>query len=79
MLLSLSIWGKLLGILGLMLAIPFTCLAIAWYQRWMCQETHFGLPMTEDDDNEFCAILDEAEETHSIVSDEPYDDPDSSP
>jgi predicted PurR-regulated permease PerM len=32
-LLSLSIWGKLLGMFGLIVAIPFTCLALAYYQR----------------------------------------------
>lgn len=35
LLLSLSVWGKLLGFLGLLLAIPFTCLAWAWYQRFV--------------------------------------------
>lgn len=32
-LLGLFIWGKLLGVLGLLLAIPLTCLGIAYYQR----------------------------------------------
>jgi predicted PurR-regulated permease PerM len=32
-LLSLSIWGKLLGILGLLIALPMTCLLWAYYQR----------------------------------------------
>lgn len=32
-LLSLSIWGKLLGLLGLLIAIPMTCLIWAYYQR----------------------------------------------
>jgi len=35
LLLSLSVWGKLLGFLGLLMAIPFTCLAWAWYQRFV--------------------------------------------
>ncbi|BEQ16044.1 AI-2E family transporter [Desulfoferula mesophila] len=35
LLLSLSVWGKLLGFLGLLLAIPFTCLVWAWYQRFV--------------------------------------------
>jgi predicted PurR-regulated permease PerM len=38
MLLSLSIWGKLLGFLGLVLAIPITCLLIVWYQRWVARQ-----------------------------------------
>lgn len=32
-LLSLSIWGKLLGLLGLLMAIPMTCLILAYYHR----------------------------------------------
>jgi len=34
-LLGLFIWGKLLGFLGLLLAIPLTCLGIAYYQRFV--------------------------------------------
>jgi predicted PurR-regulated permease PerM len=33
MLLSLSVWGKLLGLLGLLIALPMTCLALAYYRR----------------------------------------------
>lgn len=33
--LGLFIWGKLLGFLGLLLAIPLTCLGIAYYQRFV--------------------------------------------
>ncbi len=33
MLLSLSVWGKLLGFLGLIIALPMTCLCLAWYRR----------------------------------------------
>jgi len=32
-LLGVFIWGKLLGFLGLLLAIPLTCLGIAYYRR----------------------------------------------
>ena len=34
-LLSLSIWGKLLGIFGLIIALPMTCLLLAYYQRFL--------------------------------------------
>ncbi len=34
-LLGVFIWGKLLGFLGLILAIPLTCLGIAYYQRFI--------------------------------------------
>ena len=32
-LLSVSIWGKLLGFLGLIIALPMTCLLLAYYRR----------------------------------------------
>ena len=32
-LLAIMIWGKLLGLLGLIIALPLTCLAWAWYHR----------------------------------------------
>ena len=34
-LLSLSIWGKLLGIFGLLIALPMTCLLVAYYRRFL--------------------------------------------
>ena len=34
-LLGVFIWGKLLGFLGLILSIPLTCLAIAYYRRYV--------------------------------------------
>lgn len=37
-LLSLSIWGKLLGIFGLLIALPMTCLLLAYYQRFLVEE-----------------------------------------
>ena len=33
MLLGVCIWGQLLGFLGLVLAIPLTCLGLAYYRR----------------------------------------------
>ena len=38
-LLSLSVWGKLLGFLGLIIAIPATCLVLAYYRRLMLKST----------------------------------------
>ncbi|MCA1809171.1 MAG: AI-2E family transporter [Kiritimatiellia bacterium] len=32
-LLSLAVWGKLLGMLGLLIAIPMTCLLLVYYRR----------------------------------------------
>ncbi len=34
-LLSLSIWGKLLGMLGLIIALPMTTLLIAYYRSFL--------------------------------------------
>ncbi|MEE9269783.1 MAG: AI-2E family transporter [Candidatus Krumholzibacteria bacterium] len=34
-LLSLSIWGKLLGVFGLLIALPMTCLLYAYYRRFI--------------------------------------------
>jgi predicted PurR-regulated permease PerM len=40
-LLSLSIWGKLLGFLGLLLALPMTFLVVAYYKRFLVlSKTH---------------------------------------
>lgn len=37
-LLSLSIWGKLLGFFGLIIALPMTCLVLAYYRRLLDME-----------------------------------------
>ncbi len=36
-LLSLSVWGKLLGMLGLLIALPMTCLLTAYYRRFVLE------------------------------------------
>lgn len=38
LLLSLSVWGSLLGFLGLIIALPLTTLLIAYYQRYVTKE-----------------------------------------
>lgn len=37
--LSLSVWGKLLGLLGLLIALPMTCLLLAYYRRLLAART----------------------------------------
>jgi len=37
-LLGVFIWGKLLGFLGVILAIPLTCLGIAYYRKYILQK-----------------------------------------
>lgn len=37
-LLSLSVWGKLLGFLGLVMALPLSCMALALYRQFMVEQ-----------------------------------------
>ena len=39
-LLSISVWGKLLGFLGLILALPLTCLGLTYYRRHLWKYDH---------------------------------------
>ncbi|QGY39753.1 AI-2E family transporter [Pseudodesulfovibrio cashew] len=36
-LLALSVWGKLLGFLGLLIALPMTCLCLSYYRRLLAR------------------------------------------
>jgi predicted PurR-regulated permease PerM len=38
-LLGVFVWGKLLGFLGVILAIPLTCLGIAYYRRYVLNKS----------------------------------------
>ena len=38
LLLSLSVWGALLGFIGLIVALPLTTLLIAYWQRYVTRE-----------------------------------------
>jgi len=50
LLLSLSVWGALLGFIGLIIALPLTTLLIAYYQRYVTreQEVDLRLEMKEE-------------------------------
>ena len=37
-LLSLSVWGSLLGFIGLIIALPLTTLLISYYKRFVLEE-----------------------------------------
>lgn len=39
-LLSLTIWGSLLGLIGMIIALPFTTLIISYYKRFVLHETN---------------------------------------
>ena len=49
LLLSLSVWGALLGFIGLIIALPLTTLLIAYYQRYVTREN-------EDEDKPYMAV-----------------------
>ena len=38
LLLALSVWGTLLGFIGLIIALPLTTILIAYYQRYVTKE-----------------------------------------
>lgn len=47
LLLSLSVWGALLGFIGLIIALPLTTLLIAYYQRYITKEPQ-NIPTEEE-------------------------------
>jgi predicted PurR-regulated permease PerM len=47
-LLSLSIWGSLMGVVGMILALPFTTLIISYYRRWVLREDKTGNQIPEE-------------------------------
>ena len=49
LLLSLSVWGALLGFIGLIIALPLTTLLIAYYQRYVTREN-------EDEDKPYMPV-----------------------
>ncbi|MCL2289145.1 MAG: AI-2E family transporter, partial [Bacteroidetes bacterium] len=48
-LLSLSVWGSLLGILGMIIALPTTALMFAYYKRFVLREVPVIDPEFESD------------------------------
>ena len=49
-LLSLSVWGSLLGIIGLIIALPLTTLLISYYRRFILKETDIDAPKTSSEE-----------------------------
>jgi predicted PurR-regulated permease PerM len=43
-LLSLSIWGSLMGILGMIIALPLTTLSINYYQKYVIRKEGLATP-----------------------------------
>lgn len=58
LLLSLSVWGSLLGFLGLIVALPLTTLIIAYWQRYVTKEK----PQYHEETGENVPISDKNEE-----------------
>ncbi len=48
-LLSLSIWGSLLGIMGMIIALPMTTLLITYYNRYIIQPSSISMKTTPQD------------------------------
>ena len=46
-LLSLSIWGSLLGMIGMIIALPLTTLMLSYYRRYIILREEFQLPTEE--------------------------------
>ena len=49
LLLSLSVWGALLGFIGVIIALPLTTILITYYQRYITRDTIEELPDPPDD------------------------------
>lgn len=49
-LLSLSVWGSLMGMLGMIIALPLTTLMLSYYQRYIINREN--IPLTETTDNQ---------------------------
>ena len=49
LLLSLSVWGALLGFIGVIIALPLTTILITYYQRYVTRDTIEELPDPPDD------------------------------
>ena len=51
-LLSLSIWGSLMGIIGMIIALPLTTLMLSYYQRYVIQKEHKSANGLNNTDNQ---------------------------
>ena len=52
LLLSLSVWGALLGFIGLIVALPLTTLIIAYWQRYVTKEKKVSHAQIEENQHE---------------------------
>lgn len=61
-LLSLSVWGSLMGMIGIIIALPFTTLIISYYKRFVLNDQSFAETMKEIQQEQEAAETD----THEI-------------
>ncbi|MDX9748465.1 MAG: AI-2E family transporter [Paludibacter sp.] len=47
-LLSLSIWGSLMGIIGMIIALPMTTLMFSYYNRWVIRDSYLATTPAEN-------------------------------
>lgn len=55
-LLSLSVWGSLLGLIGLIIALPLTTLLLSYYDRYIIRRDHFDGDDTSEIEADINAI-----------------------
>lgn len=64
-LLSLSIWGSLLGFIGLIIALPLTTLCLSYYKRFVLSEEEPPLDSTPDKEKGKKEVLEEKSEKNA--------------
>lgn len=64
-LLSLSVWGSLLGFIGLIIALPLTTLCLSYYKRFVLSEDEPLMGPSPDENHEGNEILEEKTEKNS--------------
>lgn len=48
MIFSLSVWGTLLGLIGMIIALPLTTLLLAYYQQYVIDRPYNGRKEAEE-------------------------------
>lgn len=61
-LLSLSVWGTLLGLIGMIIALPLTTLLISYYQEYVIGNRCEPLAVREDEESTLKSLADDKED-----------------
>ena len=67
LLLSLSVWGALLGFIGLIIALPLTTLLIAYYKRYVTKEDDDGNAIESVLEGKEITVIEPAEEQNEQI------------